>query len=79
MGFQLKPTKLLASAGGGFPGWLTNLDARARSGDQAYIDSFQQYIKEFSHITNKYQFPDGPVIGMQRLATPLYFFLLTVA
>lgn len=54
---------ILLLAGGGFPGWLTNIADVGRTADPGYIAAFQNYVKTFSAITHKYQYPDGPVIG----------------
>ncbi|KAF8588348.1 glycoside hydrolase family 35 protein [Ramaria rubella] len=53
------------TTGGGFPGWLTNVAATARTNQTGFVDSWQNYVKAFAEITSKYQYPDGPVIGVQ--------------
>jgi hypothetical protein len=52
-------------AGGGLPAWLTNVPDVARTADKGYIDAFQEYVRTFSEVTHKYQYPAGPVIGVQ--------------
>ncbi|KAG9027455.1 hypothetical protein FRB95_007755 [Tulasnella sp. JGI-2019a] len=53
------------TTGGGLPGWLTNNPAVARSNDTRYIDAWEGYIRDFSQIVSKYQYPDGAVIAVQ--------------
>ncbi|KIJ53629.1 glycoside hydrolase family 35 protein [Sphaerobolus stellatus SS14] len=53
------------TTGGGLPGWLTNVEATARTNQTGFVNAWQNYVKELSQITAKYQYPDGPVIGVQ--------------
>lgn len=51
-------------AAGGFPGWLSNTAATARSNETEFVDAWQLYVQQFAETTSKYQYPDGPVIGI---------------
>ena len=53
----------LNTAGGGYPGWLTNVPATARTNQTGFVDAWMPYIQQFSSIAHKYQYPDGPIIG----------------
>ncbi|KAG6832764.1 hypothetical protein H0H87_000417 [Tephrocybe sp. NHM501043] len=53
------------SAGGGIPGWVTNLPSLARTNATDYRDAWYPYISEFAKQTTPYQYPDGPVIAIQ--------------
>ncbi|PVG04082.1 putative beta-galactosidase [Serendipita vermifera] len=53
------------AAGGGFPGWLGNIPALARTNATAYRDAWHPYITEFSRLAAPYQYPNGPLIGIQ--------------
>lgn len=53
-------------AAGGIPGWVTVIDGHLRTNDTAYHDAWQQYIREVSEITARYQISEGgPVIAVQ--------------
>lgn len=54
---------IVFTAGGGLPGWLSNIPAVARSNATLYTEAWRGYVQDFSQIVNKYQYPDGPVIG----------------
>ncbi|KAI0343743.1 putative beta-galactosidase [Trametopsis cervina] len=41
---------------GGFPGWLTNIPAKARTNETGFTDAWTPYIEAY---------PDGPVIAVQ--------------
>ncbi|KAG8852485.1 hypothetical protein FRB96_008673 [Tulasnella sp. 330] len=53
------------TTGGGFPGWLTNNPAVARSNDTRYTDAWEGYIDDLSEIISKHQYPNGAVIAVQ--------------
>lgn len=55
--------KYYNTAAGGFPGWLSNTAATARSNETEFVDAWQLYVQQFAETTSKYQYPDGPVIG----------------
>ncbi|KAG8817311.1 hypothetical protein FRC17_011287 [Serendipita sp. 399] len=53
------------SSGGGLPAWLTNVPALARTNATLYRDAWHPYIKEFAELTAPFQYPNGPLIGVQ--------------
>ncbi|KAG6865685.1 hypothetical protein C0991_000298 [Blastosporella zonata] len=53
------------SAGGGLPGWSTNLPSLARTNATDYKSAWYPYISEFAKQTTPFQYPDGPVIAVQ--------------
>ncbi|KAG8686476.1 hypothetical protein FRC11_008917 [Ceratobasidium sp. 423] len=53
------------TAGGGYPGWLSNVQDTARSNGSDFTAAWKPYIQEVSKFTAPYQYPDGPVILMQ--------------
>ncbi|KAI0688987.1 glycoside hydrolase family 35 protein [Cytidiella melzeri] len=52
-------------AGGGFPGWLTNVPAEARTNQTGYTDAWTPYIEAVARFAEPYQYPDGPIIVVQ--------------
>lgn len=52
-------------AGGGFPGWLTNVNATARTNQTGFVEAWTPYVQQVASITSKFQYPNGPVIGKQ--------------
>ncbi|KAH7318895.1 glycoside hydrolase superfamily [Rhizoctonia solani] len=53
------------TAGGGCPGWLSNVHDTARSNGSDFTAAWKPYIQAVSKYTAPYQYPDGPVILMQ--------------
>ncbi|KDQ55125.1 glycoside hydrolase family 35 protein [Jaapia argillacea MUCL 33604] len=53
------------TTGGGFPGWLTNNPAEARSNQTGFTDAWMPYITSVAQFIEPYQYPDGPVIAVQ--------------
>ncbi|KAF5354886.1 hypothetical protein D9756_005306 [Leucocoprinus leucothites] len=53
------------TAGGGIPGWVTNIAGRARTNATDYREAWLPYIEGFARETAPYQYPDGPVIAIQ--------------
>ncbi|GLB41552.1 putative glycoside hydrolase family 35 protein [Lyophyllum shimeji] len=53
------------TAGGGIPGWATNLAGLARTNATDYRTAWYPYILEFAKQTAPFQYPDGPVIAIQ--------------
>ncbi|KAG8777856.1 hypothetical protein FRC15_011091 [Serendipita sp. 397] len=53
------------SSGGGLPAWLTNVPALARTNATLYRDAWHPYIKEFAELSAPFQYPNGPLIGIQ--------------
>lgn len=53
------------SAGGGFPGWTTNLGAKARTNASEFTNAWQPYIIGAAKSAAPFQYPDGPVILVQ--------------
>ncbi|KAF5379413.1 hypothetical protein D9615_006539 [Tricholomella constricta] len=53
------------TAGGGIPGWVTNLPGLARTNASDYRAAWHPYILEFAKQTAPFQYPDGPVIAVQ--------------
>ncbi|TDL26310.1 hypothetical protein BD410DRAFT_578022 [Rickenella mellea] len=53
------------TAGGGFPGWLTNVNATARTNATLFTNAWNAYMTQFAQQTAPYQYPDGPVIAVQ--------------
>ncbi|KAJ8507813.1 hypothetical protein ONZ45_g9854 [Pleurotus djamor] len=53
------------TAGGGIPGWATNLPDRARTNGTAYREAWRPYILGVARETAPFQYPDGPVIAIQ--------------
>ncbi|QRW20547.1 glycoside hydrolase family 35 protein [Rhizoctonia solani] len=53
------------TAGGGLPGWTTNLADRARSNGTDFTAAWTPWISQVSKYVAPYQYPDGPVIAMQ--------------
>ncbi|KAK7695246.1 hypothetical protein QCA50_002436 [Cerrena zonata] len=50
---------------GGFPGWLTNNPAKARTNQTGYTTAWTPYIEAVAKFVEPYQYPDGPVIAVQ--------------
>ncbi|KAF8601278.1 glycoside hydrolase family 35 protein [Ceratobasidium sp. AG-I] len=50
---------------GGYPGWLTNIADVARSNGTEFTKAWKPWIERISRDVAPYQYPDGPVIGMQ--------------
>lgn len=42
-------------AGGGFPGWLTNVPAKARTNQTGFTDAWTPYIEASAKFTAPYQ------------------------
>ncbi|KAG6916269.1 hypothetical protein DXG01_007613 [Tephrocybe rancida] len=53
------------SAGGGIPGWVTNIPGLARTNATDYKAAWYPYISEFAKQITPFQYPDGPVIAIQ--------------
>ncbi|CCO37053.1 hypothetical protein BN14_11204 [Rhizoctonia solani AG-1 IB] len=53
------------TAGGGYPGWLSNVPDTARSNGSDFTNAWRPYIRAVSGYTAPYQYPDGPVILVQ--------------
>ncbi|KAF4562641.1 hypothetical protein EYR36_004035 [Pleurotus pulmonarius] len=53
------------TAGGGLPGWTTNLQGLARTNATLYRSAWHPYILSFAQQTAPFQYPDGPVIAIQ--------------
>lgn len=53
------------TTGGGYPGWLTNIADVARSNGTEFTKAWKPWIEQVSQLVAPYQYPDGPVIGMQ--------------
>ncbi|KEP45521.1 glycoside hydrolase family 35 protein [Rhizoctonia solani 123E] len=53
------------TAGGGYPGWLSNVPDTARSNGSDYTAAWKPYIQQVSRFVAPYQYPNGPVILMQ--------------
>lgn len=53
------------SDAGGFPGWLTNEPAKARTNQTGFYDAWLGYIKASAEFMEPYQYPDGPIIAVQ--------------
>ncbi|CUA69464.1 hypothetical protein RSOLAG22IIIB_08477 [Rhizoctonia solani] len=53
------------TAGGGYPGWLSNVPDTARSNGSDFTAAWKPYIQQVSKYVAPYQYPDGPVILMQ--------------
>lgn len=53
------------SAGGGIPGWTTNIPDLARTNATGYREAWYPYISEFARIAAPYQYPNGPVVAIQ--------------
>ena len=53
------------TAGGGYPGWLSNAQDTARSNGSDFTAAWKPYIQAVSKYTAPYQYPDGPVILIQ--------------
>ncbi|KIP05238.1 glycoside hydrolase family 35 protein [Phlebiopsis gigantea 11061_1 CR5-6] len=53
------------TTGGGFPGWLTNNPAKARTNETGFLDAWTPYMDAVSEFIKPYQYPDGPVIAVQ--------------
>ncbi|KZT23601.1 glycoside hydrolase family 35 protein [Neolentinus lepideus HHB14362 ss-1] len=51
--------------GGGYPGWLTNDPAKARTNQTGHTDAWTPFIEAVSKFVEPYQYPDGPVIAIQ--------------
>lgn len=43
------------SAGGGFPGWLTNNPAKARTNETGFLDAWTPYMDAVSEFIKPYQ------------------------
>lgn len=43
------------SAAGGFPGWLTNVPAKARTNQTGYTDAWMPYAKAVAKFLEPYQ------------------------
>ncbi|CAE6453872.1 unnamed protein product [Rhizoctonia solani] len=53
------------TAGGGYPGWLSNVPDTARSNGSDFTAAWRPYIRAVAEYTAPYQYPDGPVILVQ--------------
>ncbi|KAF9445456.1 glycoside hydrolase family 35 protein [Macrolepiota fuliginosa MF-IS2] len=53
------------TAGGGIPGWVTNIAGLARTNATDYKDAWLPYLEGFAKETTPYQYPNGPVIAIQ--------------
>ncbi|EKM53444.1 glycoside hydrolase family 35 protein [Phanerochaete carnosa HHB-10118-sp] len=53
------------TTGGGFPGWLTNNPAKARTNETGFSEAWTSYMDAASEFIKPYQYPDGPVIAVQ--------------
>ncbi|PVG04083.1 putative beta-galactosidase [Serendipita vermifera] len=53
------------SSGGGLPAWLGNVPVLARTNATAFRDAWHPYITEFAKLAAPYQYPNGPLIGIQ--------------
>ncbi|TDL19485.1 glycoside hydrolase family 35 protein [Rickenella mellea] len=53
------------TTGGGFPGWLSNIQGLARSNAQDYTNAWQSYMTQVAQAIAPFQYPAGPVIGVQ--------------
>ncbi|CAE6436343.1 unnamed protein product [Rhizoctonia solani] len=53
------------TAGGGLPGWTTNLADRARSNGTDFTAAWTPWISQVAKYVAPYQYPSGPVIAMQ--------------
>ncbi|KAF7422991.1 hypothetical protein PC9H_011155 [Pleurotus ostreatus] len=53
------------TAGGGLPGWTTNVPGLARTNATLYRSAWHPYILSFAQQTAPFQYPDGPVIAIQ--------------
>ncbi|KAF8075232.1 glycoside hydrolase family 35 protein [Lyophyllum atratum] len=53
------------TAGGGIPGWVTNIAGLARTNATDYKAAWHPYILEFAKQTAPFQYPNGPVIAVQ--------------
>ncbi|GJE91462.1 glycoside hydrolase family 35 protein [Phanerochaete sordida] len=53
------------TTGGGFPGWLTNNPAKARTNETGFLDAWTPYMDAVAAFIKPYQYPDGPVIAVQ--------------
>ncbi|EPQ55007.1 hypothetical protein GLOTRDRAFT_111095 [Gloeophyllum trabeum ATCC 11539] len=51
--------------GGGFPGWLTNNPAKARTNETGFTDAWMPFMTAVSKFVEPYQYPDGSVIAIQ--------------
>ncbi|CAL1711293.1 unnamed protein product [Somion occarium] len=50
---------------GGFPGWLTNNPAKARTNQTGFTEAWTPYIESVAQFVEPFQYPDGPVIAVQ--------------
>ncbi|TDL23066.1 putative beta-galactosidase [Rickenella mellea] len=50
---------------GGFPGWLTNVPALARTNQTGYTNAWMPYITSVAKFVEPFQYPNGPVIAIQ--------------
>ncbi|KAI0821239.1 glycoside hydrolase family 35 protein [Irpex lacteus] len=50
---------------GGFPGWLTNVPAKARTNQTGFTDAWTPWIESVAKFATPYQYPDGPIIAVQ--------------
>ncbi|TDL23060.1 glycoside hydrolase family 35 protein [Rickenella mellea] len=50
---------------GGFPGWLTNVPALARTNQTGFTNAWMPYIKAVAKFIEPFQYPNGPVIAVQ--------------
>ncbi|KAJ3575118.1 hypothetical protein NP233_g1314 [Leucocoprinus birnbaumii] len=53
------------TAGGGIPGWVTNIAGLARTNATDYREAWLPYVEGFAKETAPYQYPNGPVIAVQ--------------
>ncbi|TFK51150.1 hypothetical protein OE88DRAFT_1630669 [Heliocybe sulcata] len=61
----VRPGPYINVNGGGFPGWLTNVPALARTNETGYTEAWTPFIDAVSQFVEPYQYPDGPVIAIQ--------------
>lgn len=62
-------------AGGGFPGWLTNVAAKARTNQTGFTDAWTPYIEAVAKFAEPYQVCDD---AHQENPTPTHLTILAV-
>ncbi|KAI0783038.1 glycoside hydrolase superfamily [Abortiporus biennis] len=50
---------------GGFPGWLTNNPAKARTNATGFTQAWTPFMTSVAKFAAPFQYPDGPVIAVQ--------------
>ncbi|KAK7691719.1 hypothetical protein QCA50_005119 [Cerrena zonata] len=63
--FVVHENSISSLDGGGFPGWLTNIPAKARTNQTGYTTAWTPYIKAVAKFIEPHQYPDGPIIVVQ--------------